>query len=788
MDRAEADELLELLGRVARPLRLDDMLRFLDLPRREKKRLHALLDSLTRQGRLVRLGGGRWSHPGKVPIITGLVSVRRSGGAFVTPDRSPGGKRKEPPPDVLVLPAALGDAWHGDRVEVAVVPSGGMSRRKTGRRARSAPRREGRVLRVLERRHDELVVRVLGGMDAEGRMLCRPVDSRFPFPVLADVSGLPAPPETGTLLLVAFRPSAPLHGENGPPSPFHDGTLSDSAFPSRLLRNGERAWIGLARLVLGQENDVTVQERLVRLNHDIPDDFPPSVLAEAARLAPVGISVERTACAGDNTGAFGEHDPARAIPFRSTPRRQDLRALPFVTIDGDDARDFDDAIHVLRLESGWELWVAIADVSHFVRPGSALDREARRRGNSCYFPTSVSPMLPEILSGNLCSLRPGEDRAVLAVRLRFDADGLCHGAVFLPGLIRSRARLTYDEVQAALDAADTPEGGALLPRFPGLRHARDLARVLRRRRDHAGGLDFDIPEARFVVDRKSGRLLEIRRRERLEAHRLVEACMLAANEAVAGWLSEKGAAFPYRVHPDPDPDRLTGLFRTLAMTGLAPDPTYRRGPRATEGPELSSLLRRLLAEAPEGAPAFLVSRLVLRAMMQARYAPERGTHFGLASSCYCHFTSPIRRYADLLTHRALCCALRMENAAPAAAGRALSALCEQCNARERAAVEAEREITRRLGCLLLRDRVGEIFSGIISGVSEFGIFVELDENLVEGMILPESLGTRYAHDHHRQEWLGPRSLPPFRMGQKIRVRLASVHLHRLEVTLEPLKN
>lgn len=786
---ADPDEVLKLFAKTGRPLHLDEILRFLDLSRREKKALRALLDALAARGRVLRLSGGRWADASLAPRITGVLSIQRSGSGLVTPECSSAtsGNRSRRGPDIFIHPLALGDAWHGDTVEVLVQPAAGAlssSSALQGRRAR-APRAvrsrgretgrstpssgplgaflhpEGRILRVIRRGTRELAVHVAGAPDAAGRVLCRPADPRFAFTVLADVAALPAAPTIGELLLV--RP------EDDP---------APGAEPRHLRHEGQPACLATARASLGRENDVAVQERLVKLNHLIPSEFPANVLAEA-EAAPRATGAPASAARD-------------APPFRSTAARQDLRALPFVTIDGADARDFDDAICVVRRGDGWELWVAIADVSHFVRPGSALDREARERGNSCYFPASVSPMLPEILSNDLCSLRPDEDRLVMTVRLRFNAAGAPEGAAFFPAWIRSRARLTYEETQAAFDAADAETGAPssagegeahasaepdLLRRFPGLGHARDLARALRARREAAGALDFELPEPEFIIDRGSGRLVAIRRRERLEAHRLIEACMLAANEAVARRLMEQGAPFPYRVHPAPDRDRLETLFRTLNAAGLIPQDM--NAPRTTEG--TARALGRIVREARGGPHEFLVNRLVLRAMMQARYAPEAEGHFGLASTAYCHFTSPIRRYADLMTHRAL--RFTLDGSGPIPAGRKLLAVCDRCNAQERAATEAEREIGRRLGCLLLRDRVGEGFTGIVSGLSPFGLFVELDAAPVEGMIRVESLDDLFDYDQERQELIGLRQGRRFHLGQRVRTRLADVHMGRLEITL-----
>ena len=755
----DAEEVLGLMGKIRHPVRLDDLIRFLDLSRRDKKPLENLLDALQAEGRVIRLRGGKWVEASQARIVTGVLSIQRSGAGFVTPDAvqdSPedapkpvdGDKRNRVQsrlqPDIFIHPGFLGDAWHGDRVEVALQPAP----QHRGGKVRNP---EGRIIRVLERRQKELAVHVTRNQTQRG-VLCRPADPRLDFLLDVDVSALKAAPKIGELLLVT---------------------------PEEKVEDG--LWRGTARVSLGLEEDAMVQERLTKLNHEIPLDFPPNVLAEAAELEK--RAAEGAADLGGLKPLDGVEDalPIDRVSKASTSKRQDLRGVPFVTIDGEDARDFDDAVYVRRLPGApdgavWELWVAIADVSHFVLPGSRLDREARDRGNSYYFPTSVEPMLPEVLSNGLCSLRPDEDRLVMAARVGFDDRGIPRTSAFFPGVIRSRRRLTYEGVQEALD-----HGGELAGRHPYLKDAEALAHLLLERRQARGSLDFDLPEAQFIVNRSTGEVEGIKRRVRLFAHRLIEEFMLAANEAVARFLTEKGTPFPYRIHPAPDPDRLSTLFRTLASTDLAQSDllTLKRG--ETPSP---SRLRDILVQANGTPQEYLVGRLVLRSMMQARYSPEAGEHFGLASPCYCHFTSPIRRYADLLVHRALSFTLGA-TPGPILAGHKLLMAADQCNARERAATEAEREIARRLGCLLLRERTGETFTGVVSGVTEFGFFVEFDEMPVEGMVrLTTFRDDWFEYDPDRQELIGVGTGRRFRLGQAVTVRLTDVHIGRLEVNLE----
>lgn len=716
--------LLDVLSAAPHPLNLDEILRRADLSRRLKREVLAQLHRMAGEGALARLRGGTWTVAGRLKRVSGILSMQRSGAGFVTPEQR--GPRDAHA--IFIAPEALGDAWDGDLVEVALMP------------ARRGAGAEGRVLRVLRRGQSELTARVLHPARSEGLAVARPMDARLGFDMLIDVSGLPEAPEHGELLRVT--PGERL----SPPR-------ASSVPPGRT----EALWTGTAVASLGREDEVTVQEQITKFNHSIPQGFPEHVRAEAEAAA--------------------RREPEGEDPL-------DLRHLPLVTIDGEDARDFDDAVYVERRGDGWRLLVAIADVSLYVRPRSALDREARERGNSVYFPASVEPMLPEALSSGVCSLRPGEDRRVLTADLRIDDTGRTRDVAFGAALMRSRARLTYSGVQALLDCGPhnpEPEGRDAMPAEVAamLREAAGLADLLIQRRKRQGGLDLDVPEAECVVDQ--GRVMAVRRRQRLFSHRLIEAFMVAANEAVAAFLSSRSAPLLYRAHPEPGPDKMADLIRALKATGL---PLPRAAARMTPEARLR-WLHGVLEAAAGTDQAFLVNRLVLRSMMQARYDPQAAGHFGLASPCYCHFTSPIRRYADLVTHRALRRALGLNTGGPIPAGHRLLAVAEQCNNRERAAQDAEREITRRMGCLLLRQRVGEVLHGVISGVMPFGLFVELEGMPLEGMVRVESLGRDFfEYDGDRQELRGRLSGRAWRLGGALDVRVAEVSVERLEITLK----
>ena len=718
------EDVLQVFHRQQRPLRLDDLLRLLDVSRRDKRALLSLLEDLASQGELIRLHGGKWLDSRQARTVRGTLAVLKNGAGFVTPEQgatqaSKQGHRPASHTDIFIRPEELAGAWNNDVVDVALYPGSGTEH--TGGR-----NPEGRILRVVERKQTELTLFVTRQTTPRG-VIGRPSDTRFDFVVDVDLGSLTERPEPGTLLKV--RMDAP---------------------------SGHGGWLGTALALIGRENDAAVQERLVKINHRIPMEFPEGVEQEASGLL------------------AGRHLDGGPVP----DGRTDLRHIDFVTIDGSDARDFDDAVHAERTDDGWLLHVAIADVSWYVRPGSGLDREARERGNSCYFPLSVEPMLPEALSNDLCSLRPEEDRFVLAAKLSISSRGAVTNAEFMTGVIRSRARLTYETVQAALDGAATDMFPALLPM---VRELAGLAEILRAVRMRRGALDMDIPEPAYDVDGK-GRVLAIRKAKTLFSHKLIEECMLAANEAVARFLVSKDLPFPCRIHPDPDPERLETLFTTLHSASLPAEMLALIPAKPTP-----AAIKPLLDAARDTPQAFVVNRMVLRAMMQARYEPEVSGHFGLASEAYCHFTSPIRRYADLVTHRAV----RLAVGHPVGlvpARHKLLAITDLCNTRERAAQDAERETARRMACLLLEDRTGEVFEGVISGVMDFGIFVELADMPVEGMVRVATLDDDwYAYDPDRAELVGAGTGRSFRLGQPVTVRLERTDLGRLEIDLTLLK-
>jgi ribonuclease R len=574
-------------------------------------------------------------------------------------------------------------------------------------RFRRRGRTEGRVVKVLERGTSRVI-----GVLRRGRTsaVLVPQEQRITVPIVVP------------------------RGQDG-------GAADGDMVVADLVRHPGLASDAEARVtaVLGPATDPRVETEAVIAAHELPREFPPEVAA-AARRAPA------------------------AVPEAALAGRTDLRALPIVTIDGENARDFDDAVLVEPEDGGFRLTVAVADVAHYVPAGSPLDLEARARGTSVYFPDRVLPMLPEELSNGICSLKPGEDRLVKAVRLEFDARGRQTGATFHEAIMRSAARLTYTRVRQALvdrDAAVRAELGALVE---PLERAETLARLLMARRRKRGAIDFDLPEAEVVLDLQ-GRPEQILRAERSIAHQMIEEFMLAANEAVARELTRRKRGFLHRVHEPPTPESVTELARFLEGFGLR-----LRTEKGRATPAAFAEVLRQVAGRPEER---LVNTILLRSMQQARYAAEPLGHFGLATESYLHFTSPIRRYPDLVVHRIL------------GTGRVppdLGAIAEETSRRERVAMEAEREIVQLKKIQFMQDKVGTTYDGFVSGVVPFGFFVELKDVFVEGLVHVSALGDDYYEHVETQHCLrGRRTRRTFRVGDPVRVTVAGVSIERRQV-------
>jgi ribonuclease R len=585
--------------------------------------------------------------------------------------------------------------------------------RETGTDRRG--RREGAIVEVLERAHTRVVGRLL---EEHGVCYVVPEDRRLTHDILV--------PRESCM-----------------------SARSGQVVVAEIIEQPDRHVKPVGRVVevLGGYGDPGMEVEIALRKHDLPHVFPPAAEALARKLP----------------GAVRKSDRRG---------REDLTQLPLVTIDGETAKDFDDAVYVEKEGRGYRLYVGIADVSHYVRPADALDHEARSRGNSVYFPRRVIPMLPEELSNDLCSLNPEVDRLCLACEIRIGARGDIKDYRFYPAVMHSHARLTYTEVAAIL--AD-PKGEAARARKPLVAHLQDLDELFRKlvaARSRRGAIDFESLETRMEFN-DAGKITAIHPVQRNDAHRLIEECMLAANVCASDFLQSHDHPALYRVHEGPTPEKLRALQEFLREFGL-----HLSGgdtPRAKDYAKLLDQIR----DRPDYP---LLQTVLLRSLRQATYSPKNVGHFGLAYEGYTHFTSPIRRYPDLLVHRAIKAVLEGAVYDPGD----WTALGQHCSETERRADEATRDVEAWLKAYYMRDRIGEHFVGTISGVTGFGVFVALDEVYVEGLVHVSELGNDYYHfGAARHQLTGERTGQRFRLGDRIDVELVRADLEttRLDFVL-----
>lgn len=499
--------------------------------------------------------------------------------------------------------------------------------------------------------------------------------------------------------------------------------------------------------VLGDPSSGKVQMHMVMRTYDLPHEFSPEVLDQVAQISD------------------------KVVPEKN---REDLRDIFHVTIDGITARDFDDAVCVEETKKGYRLYVSIADVGHYVQPGTPLDKAAYERGTSVYFPSGVIPMLPERLSNGLCSLNPDEDRYAFTAILDFDKTGKRINSQFCKALIRSRHRLTYEYVWGMLDGALSADENISELEEPVARLAK-LGKVLEKRRFARGAIGFELPEVEIIMG-DDDQVDSLFKRERNAAHKLIEECMLAANEAVAAHLSAKNVGILYRIHETPDPVKIEA-FAEFASNFLSPLPAEN-----STSPQWFNQILDLARDTPR---EYVVNNLLLRTMKQAKYSPENVGHFGLSAEFYAHFTSPIRRYPDLQVHRALASFLAGEKASAKQVGK-LAEMGEYLSKRERIAVDAERDISNRLKARYISKHIGESFPGIISGVTSWGLFVELDM-MVSGVVAIDALtDDSYFFEEKMHRLVGRRTGQSHQLGDMVIVRVDHVDLstYRVNFTFE----
>lgn len=600
-------------------------------------------------------------------------------------------------------------------------------------------KREAVIVEVLERAHSHLV----------GRFF---TESGLGFVV-------PENPRINQDILVAE--DSPCKARNG-----QMVNVEITVYPSR--RNNA---VGRVVEILGEHMAPGMEIDVALRSHGIPFEWPQAV-AQSLREIPENMTAAEL------------------------KQRIDLRREPFVTIDGEDARDFDDAVCCRKDKNGWVLHVAIADVSHYVRVGSALDREAHLRGTSVYFPERVIPMLPELLSNDLCSLNPQVDRPVMVCEMRINAEGVLSDYRFFEGVIRSQARLTYTKVSLMLEQKGSREGKTLRAEYkklvPHLEELYRLYRALRSAREARGAIDFESTEQRIIFGegRKIDRIVPV---ERNDAHKLIEECMLSANVAAADFLKAHQVPGLYRIHETPSAEKLSNLREFLGELGLSLG--------GGEKPSAKDY-QKLVSQITERPDAHLIQTVMLRSLMQAVYSPENVGHFGLAYEAYAHFTSPIRRYPDLLMHRAIRSVIRSRRKSkrvkriegvrgmqkkdiyPYEMADMLQ-LGEHCSLTERRADEAVRDVVLWLKCEYMLDHVGDIFTGVISGVTAFGLFVELQDVFVEGLLHVSALDNDYYHfDPVKHRLTGERTHFSYRLGDPVEIRVARVDLDERKIDFD----
>ena len=703
--------------------------------------LESALDRLIERGQLVEVRSGhfvvtRFSRE----YAVGRLNMHRDGYGFLIPDHPIEGLRG----DVYVPRESAQAAMHGDRVVVRIA------------RIERDGRADGEIVKVLRRAHQTVVgefrIRKRGNFVA-------PHDERIRQWIQIPL-GMELPSAELSRDRVGVKPVDVKSAED------LDGMIVNVEileFPD----DGDQA-VGRVIEILGRPDDFGVDVEIMIRKHHIPHHFPPEVLEQAQNFSNI---IREDELAG----------------------RQDYRALDIVTIDGETARDFDDAVWVDRLANGnYALQVHIADVSHYVKPGSPIDAEAYLRGTSVYFPDRAVPMLPLELSTEICSLKPGVDRLVLSVELEIDRRGDIIAQRFARGVIRSVERMTYTAVHALLegDAGLRERYARLIPRFELMR---ELALVLNQKRIRRGAIDFDMPEPLIEFD-EFGEMAGVTRSPRNIAHRLIEEFMLSANEAVASHLEQADIASIFRIHEKPDPKRVME-FEEIAThfgyslgIGAVPVKRFRTQPMrrrdgkmvrkeivlADDNIAISSRNYQKLIAQIEGKPEErILTYLMLRSLKQARYSAENKGHFALAATSYTHFTSPIRRYPDLIVHRLLDASF--DGTRDLIAPERLELIAHDCSETERRAADAERELVEWKKARFMESRVGDEFGGLITSTTRFGFFVELENLFVEGLVPIDTLpNDRYMFQDNTRKIVGQRTRREFCIGDTVRVLLERV--------------
>jgi ribonuclease R len=710
---------------------LKHLVRELRVKGAEREKLEAALERLVERGDLIEVRSGHFTATAKSrELAVGRMSIHRDGYGFLIPDKPIEGITG----DIFIPGSETKGAMNGDRaiVRIARVESGGRS--------------DGEVVKILKRAHPTVVGEFRVG--SKGYYVV-PQDER-----LRDWIDIPEdlaiPHGGGQLDRIGAKKIEVAHANDLNGMVVNVELLE---YPGQGRREGA---IGRVVEILGRPDDFGVEVEIIIRKHHLPHRFPHEVIEQAKSLPPM-----------------------------TEEGRRDFRDMPIVTIDGETARDFDDAVWVdPREQGGFHLHVHIADVSYYVKPGSPIDIEARLRGTSVYFPDRAVPMLPFELSTDVCSLVPHEDRPVVSALMEFDRNGGLVKYEFCRGLIRSAARMTYTNVHLLLEG-DPELRDRYAPLVRRFEMMQDFALILNAKREKRGSIDFDLPEPLIEFD-EFGAMTGVKRAERNMAHRIIEEFMLAANEAVAEHLEKTAPAALFRIHEQPDARRVMEFeeiarhfgvslgiqtpVKKFAFTARNRDGSKQRREIATlnEQVEISSRNYQKLVAKIEGRPEErILSYLMLRSLKQARYSVENAGHFALAAKYYTHFTSPIRRYPDLIVHRLLMGSVMEETE--------LAAIADSSSQTERRAAEAERELVEWKKAQFMVDRVGDEFRALVISTAKYGLFVELEDMFIEGLVPMESLpGDRYAYQENTRKVVGARTRREFKIGDEVRVSLDRV--------------
>jgi ribonuclease R len=708
------DQVLALMReRVHHPAGMRELLQVLKIPKDDRTAFKRHIKTLVASGELIQIRGHRFGLPEKMDLYVGRLQTHPAGYGFVTPERP-----LDVGGDIYISGPHLNEAMHGDRVVVRI------ERIKEGGRA------EGRIIRILERSNELIVGRY--DRDEPHR-----TESR------SDGMGYVVPFDRRVLMDIFIPP-----GQEGGASPGEMVVVELTRWPTST-----RGAIGRVAEVLGDIDAPGVDTEIVIRKYGIPDAHSRDAVAEAVRLG--GVVSER-----DIRG------------------RTDFRDLTTVTIDGEHARDFDDAITIEKLPNGhfW-LGVHIADVSHYVQEGSALDREGYERGTSVYFPERAVHMFPSELATGLCSLNPHVDRLVQSGLMEIDRHGQVVRYEFHDGVINSNERMTYTAVNGILTDRDPQLMKQYAPLVPMFEQMRELFQILNDARRRRGSIDFDLNEAEVIMD-EGGRVEAIIALERNVAHRLIEEFMLLANETVASFLESQNAPALYRIHEEPDILKVEKFEEFISGFGYSlAAPTGALRPR-----HFQKLIERIHGRPEEKPIAFLM----LRTMQKARYSPENLGHFGLAASSYTHFTSPIRRYPDLVVHRALRAARHgtLTDEESEEQVEDLPEVARHTSEMERRADDAERELVQWKKVKFMADKVGDEFEGYVTGVAAFGLFIELVEHFVEGLVHVSTMADDYYRFVESAHLLrGENTHKVYRLGDKVKVQVIRVNMEVRQIDL-----